>query len=252
MLNDRSHAALQGVHPDLVRVVHAASLTCPFIVTEGLRSMARQQELCAAGKSQTLRSRHLTGHAVDLVADAGAGQVSYGEADMRRVADAMKQAAGTLGIPLEWGGDWHSFHDTPHFQLPVKQYPAGAASAPGPTIEATAEEVKAEPKADAKPSKPADMQPAPVDWSAVWAAARSSKTVFGGILTLLGALVQWLNEMLSLVCQGIEAAASWAPLQQMAATAGANTKAIGFGLSVFGTILVITRRLDAAGKGKIG
>ena len=79
MLNDiedirftaRSEENLRGVHPDLVRVIRLAlrySLV-PFSVSEGLRSMARQREMVRAG-SQTLRSRHLTGHAVDVV-DAG-------------------------------------------------------------------------------------------------------------------------------------------------------------------------------------
>jgi peptidoglycan L-alanyl-D-glutamate endopeptidase CwlK len=38
------------------------------------------------------------------------------------MADAMKLAAEQLDIPLEWGGDWISFQDGPHFQLPRKQY----------------------------------------------------------------------------------------------------------------------------------
>ena len=77
MLNDiedirftaRSEENLRGVHPDLVRVIRLAlrySLV-PFSVSEGLRSMARQREMVRAGSSQTLRSRHLTGHAVDVV-----------------------------------------------------------------------------------------------------------------------------------------------------------------------------------------
>jgi peptidoglycan L-alanyl-D-glutamate endopeptidase CwlK len=30
----------------------------------------------------------------------------------------MKQAAYELNIKIEWGGDWKSFKDGPHFQLP--------------------------------------------------------------------------------------------------------------------------------------
>ncbi|WP_182090690.1 M15 family metallopeptidase, partial [Serratia sp. ME43] len=86
MLNDieeirftaRSEENLRGVHPDLVRVIRLAlrySLV-PFSVSEGLRSMARQREMVRAGNSQTLRSRHLTGHAVDVVA-MPAGVVSW-------------------------------------------------------------------------------------------------------------------------------------------------------------------------------
>ena len=121
-LNERSRARLDGVHPDLVRVVERAAEIAPdgFIVTEGLRSLARQKELVAKGASRTLKSRHLDGHAVDL-ADLKA---DYKMADMRKIGATMKLAAADLGIALEWGGDWKSFVDTPHFQLPWKEYPS--------------------------------------------------------------------------------------------------------------------------------
>lgn len=121
-ISDRSRSRLEGVHPDLVRVVELAARKTPFIVTEGRRSLARQKELLAKGASRTLKSRHLTGHAVDL-ADVKA---TYSMPEMRRIALAMKAAANDLDIPIEWGGDWKSFVDTPHFQLPWKQYPSSS------------------------------------------------------------------------------------------------------------------------------
>ena len=67
-LGPRSVARLKGVHPDLVKVVERAIQLTPvdFTVLEGLRSLERQKALVAAGASQTLKSRHLDGHAVDL------------------------------------------------------------------------------------------------------------------------------------------------------------------------------------------
>ena len=64
---------LKGVHPDLVKVVEKAiTLTeIDFRVTEGLRSKTRQIELVNKGASKTLNSRHITGHAVDVVALIG-------------------------------------------------------------------------------------------------------------------------------------------------------------------------------------
>ena len=72
-LGTRRRARLEGVHPDLVRVVERAiELTeVDFTVLEGLRNVSRQKELVAAGASQTMNSRHLTGHAVDLGALVG-------------------------------------------------------------------------------------------------------------------------------------------------------------------------------------
>jgi hypothetical protein len=121
----RSEDRLVGVHPDLVRVMRLAlnySLV-PFSITEGLRSMARQRDLVREGKSQTLKSRHLTGHAVDVVA-IPAGVVSWEWDYYAQVAVAVQQAARECGINLEWGGEWKTLKDGPHFQLPHKDYPA--------------------------------------------------------------------------------------------------------------------------------
>lgn len=123
-LSDRSRGRLRGVHPDLVRVVERAiQITeVDFTVTEGLRNEKRQRELVAAGASKTMRSRHLTGHAVDLAAMVG-GSVRWDWPLYHKLAAAMKTAAAELGVPLEWGGDWRTFKDGPHFQLPWKEYP---------------------------------------------------------------------------------------------------------------------------------
>ncbi len=123
MLNTRSLNALKGVHPDLVRVVkRAAELSpTPFIVTEGLRTLARHKELVAKGASKTMRSRHLTGHAIDFVPVVG-GKVTWKWPAFKPVADAFKQAAQELGIQIEWGGDFRTFKDGPHIQLNHKVY----------------------------------------------------------------------------------------------------------------------------------
>lgn len=123
-LSARSLAKLEGVHEDLVAVVkRAIEITdVDFGVTEGLRTVERQKELVAKGASQTMRSRHLTGHAVDLVAYIGS-EVRWDWPLYAKLADAMKRAAKELDIPLEWGGDWKTLKDGPHFQLPTKEYP---------------------------------------------------------------------------------------------------------------------------------
>lgn len=125
VLGRASLARLAGVHPDLVRVVKRAIALTPvdFRVTEGLRSIERQRELVKAGASKTMNSRHLTGHAVDVVALLD-GKVRWDWPLYDRIAKAFKAAAKAEGVPLEWGGDW-KFRDGPHFQLPWKQYPKG-------------------------------------------------------------------------------------------------------------------------------
>ena len=135
ILDARSLTRLEGVHPDLIGVVkRAAEITdTPFIITEGLRTIERQKKLVAAGASQTLRSRHLTGHAVDVAAFVDMDESDdYTKGDnirwdwplYGRIAAIMKSAAFHLNVPIVWGGDWVTFKDGPHFELDRKQYPA--------------------------------------------------------------------------------------------------------------------------------
>lgn len=120
-LGTRSLQKLSGVHPDLVAVVKLAitKTTQDFTVLEGIRHINRQRELYKAGKSTTMNSRHLTGHAVDLAP----WPISWEWEGFYPIADAMKEAAEELDVELEWGGDWKSFPDGPHFQLSRKTYP---------------------------------------------------------------------------------------------------------------------------------
>jgi peptidoglycan L-alanyl-D-glutamate endopeptidase CwlK len=123
-LSKKSRDRLAGVHPDLVKVVERAiEITeIDFAVLEGVRSKTRQEQLVKAGASQTMRSRHLTGHAVDLGAYV-AGSVRWDWPLYHKLAVAVKQAAAELQVPIEWGGDWTTFKDGPHWQLPWKEYP---------------------------------------------------------------------------------------------------------------------------------
>lgn len=120
ILSQRSKNKLQGVHPDLVAVVkRAINLTTQdFMVIEGMRTLERQEELVAKGASQTMNSRHLTGHAVDLAPYP----LAWDWPLFYPIADAMKLAAKELDVDLEWGGDWKTFKDGPHFQLSWSSY----------------------------------------------------------------------------------------------------------------------------------
>ena len=124
---ERSLKRLEGVHPDLVKVMKRAigCSTLDFTVLEGVRTLARQKELMKAGATRTMNSRHLTGHAVDI-APFVAGAVRWDWPLYHQLALVVKKAAAELEQPITWGGDWRSFKDGPHWELPWKQYPKGA------------------------------------------------------------------------------------------------------------------------------
>lgn len=159
-LQPRDRQRLAGVHPALVGVVEEARSICPFVVVEGLRTHARQAQLVQAGASRTLRSRHITGHAVDLApwldtdrdGHPDAGEVRWDWPLVIQVADAMRAAALRRGVALVWGAVWdrelgqiagpldeameayaarmrargrQPFLDGPHFELCPVAFPAG-------------------------------------------------------------------------------------------------------------------------------
>jgi peptidoglycan L-alanyl-D-glutamate endopeptidase CwlK len=101
--------------------------TFTFGITCGPRTLEEQKLLVKKGASKTLRSRHIPAangfaHAVDVVAMLN-GKVRWDWPLYGKIATAMKAAAKAEKVPLEWGGDWVSFKDGPHYQLPWKSYP---------------------------------------------------------------------------------------------------------------------------------
>jgi len=106
-LSVRSNAKLNGVEPSLVAVTkRAIELTkIDFGVTFGMRTLEEQTALVAAGRSQTMKSKHLDGRAVDLMAYVdGEGCWELNVYD--DLCDAMKEASEELDISVLWGAAW--------------------------------------------------------------------------------------------------------------------------------------------------
>jgi len=107
-LSERSLSRLEGVDENLVAVVKRAIevTTIDFGVTEGLRSLETQERYVAAGKSQTMKSKHLDGKAVDLMAYLY-GKPCWELTVYDEIADAMRTAAKEVGIAIRWGCAWN-------------------------------------------------------------------------------------------------------------------------------------------------
>lgn len=130
-LGKTSLARLKGVDETLVNVVKRAIeiSEVDFTVLEGLRTLERQRELYAQGRTApgkivtwTMKSRHIEGKAVDLVPYP----LDWNDLDkFNKIKDAMFQAAKELDVNLRWGADWDGDgnyrekgeYDSPHFEI---------------------------------------------------------------------------------------------------------------------------------------
>lgn len=132
ILNASSEVKLKKVHPDLVRVVRRAAKLIKeksfgFIITCGVRTLEEQKKLLKAGATRTLNSRHIPGKdgyskAVDFAVTLD-GKIKWDWPLYDKLSKIVKEAAKLEGVNIEWGGDWKSFKDGPHFQLPKNKYP---------------------------------------------------------------------------------------------------------------------------------
>jgi len=149
-LGSKSKKELEGVHEDLVKVVERAiEITAQdFSVHDGIRTIEDQKALVEKGASKTMASRHITGHAVDLVPYIN-GRLRWEWEPIYVIADAVRTAANELDVPIRWGGCWdqwltesddvpedlvedyvarrraagkRAFIDGPHYELPRSKY----------------------------------------------------------------------------------------------------------------------------------
>jgi peptidoglycan L-alanyl-D-glutamate endopeptidase CwlK len=150
-LSNKSLAQLNAVHVDLATVVKRAieETRLDFTVIDGLRTEQEQKVNVANGVSKTMKSRHLTGHAVDLVPYVD-GRLRWEWTAICTIAEAVRKAALAQAIPIRWGGAWNqmltdseadpgdmmanyvlarqtagrkAFLDGPHYELPENVYP---------------------------------------------------------------------------------------------------------------------------------
>ena len=106
-LSQRSLGRLDGVKNEMHSVVVSAigMSNVDFGVICGLRTQEEQEDLMARGATQTLKSKHLTGDAVDLMAYIGS-RASWELNLYDDIADAMKQAAIKHDVAIKWGAAW--------------------------------------------------------------------------------------------------------------------------------------------------
>ena len=110
----RSRERLKGVKPELINGLNQLIKIMDVTIIEGVRSQERQDELVAKGASKTKYSKHIEGKAVDLMAYVN-GRACWELNVYDAIADAMKQAAIQVGVPICWGAAW----GTPEMPYPM-------------------------------------------------------------------------------------------------------------------------------------
>ncbi|HDT9988167.1 TPA: M15 family metallopeptidase [Listeria monocytogenes] len=88
------------------------------LIYETIRTKEQQAANVNSGASQTMRSYHLVGQALDFVMAKGK-TVDWGA---YRSDKGKKFVAKAKALGFEWGGDWSGFVDNPHLQFNYKGY----------------------------------------------------------------------------------------------------------------------------------
>lgn len=118
--SERSQRHLITLDPGLAAVARLAleRSRVDFTIISARRTRAEQKRLVEAGKSRTMRSRHLTGQALDFVPlDPTTGKGRFDRALALEVAVAFLDAGVLLNCPVIWGGVWREFEDIPHIEM---------------------------------------------------------------------------------------------------------------------------------------
>lgn len=185
---------LDGVHEDLVRVIKAAVPKLPFdiLVVQGRRNKQEQAKYVATGRSGTMNSRHLTGHAVDI-SPLIEGALVQDWPLYYQIAPVVKEVAKKLDVDIEWGGDWKRPKDGPHWQLSWKKYPVitVAAFSGEETVHSTPDDaVVASGRTKIEESK-VNTSTVTVATSTLAAGAEALRST-SDIKTYIGGLAEWL------------------------------------------------------------
>ena len=124
---DDPSASADGLDPRWDKLIKKArDKGAEFRITEGYRSQSRQNDLYAQGRTMpgnivtnTRNSKHIQGRAIDIIYTGGSNASIYDSNELEKIARIFQQAGRELGISVTWGGDWKSFQDNPHLQIPA-------------------------------------------------------------------------------------------------------------------------------------
>lgn len=124
---DKSLEKLNTCHPDIIKVMNEAIKHYDFTVLYGTRTVAEQQALYAQGRTKpgaivtnidgvNKKSKH--NYLPSLAVDIAPWPIDWNDIGrFKELAEVVKKAADTVGVAIQWGGDWKTFKDWPHWEI---------------------------------------------------------------------------------------------------------------------------------------
>lgn len=113
----RSKDRLATCHPDLQLIMNIAIRFEDFTVLCGHRGEHDQNAAYAAGNSRAKYGDSRHNHVPSQAVDIAPYPIDWEDtARFAKLAGRILQIADELNIDLEWGGDWESLKDMPHFE----------------------------------------------------------------------------------------------------------------------------------------
>lgn len=113
------------VHPKIKILMYEAIKTSPidFTIVETVRTIEQQKINVAKGVSKTMKSKHIPSYNKSGYCEAV--DIAPYPIDWKNIkrfillSQHIKDTARRLGIKIEYGGDWKTFKDYPHYQIVV-------------------------------------------------------------------------------------------------------------------------------------
>lgn len=123
----KSLEKLNTCHPDIVKVMEVAIKHMDFTVLYGTRTVAEQQALYAQGRTKPgpivtnmdgIKKKSKHNYSPSLAVDIAPWPINWDDIDrFKELAVVVKKAADTVGVAIQWGGDWKTFKDWPHWEI---------------------------------------------------------------------------------------------------------------------------------------
>jgi len=113
-----SRARLDTCDPRLQEIMDEAIKQIDFSVLCGYRSETEQNQAFASGNSKLKYPQSKHNSMPSKAVDIAPWPIDWNDLGrFRKLAETVKSIAAERGIDIEWGGDWTSFQDMPHFEL---------------------------------------------------------------------------------------------------------------------------------------